>query len=169
MKREWKPIGDYEDLYLISDYGEINSLRSRKLLSTKSLSSGYPCVSLCRGGGQKTFRVHRLVAKAFLPNPKGYNVVNHKDGNKLNNHVDNLEWCDTDWNNQHSIETGLKGYKASPVSQYSKEGVWVADFDSQQQAEDKTGICRKQINNCIKDKQKSAHGYVWKTKINDYD
>lgn len=168
MSEEWKPIKDYEDLYLVSDHGEINSLRSRKLLSTKALSAGYPCVSLCRGG-QKTFRVHRLVAETFLPNFKSYDIVNHKDGNKLNNHVDNLEWCDINYNNQHSIETGLKGYKASPVSQYSLEGKWIADYRSQQQAEDKTGACRKQISNCIKNKQKSAQGYVWMSKTINND
>lgn len=161
---EWRVIKDYEELYLVSNYGRIKSIKGSKFLSTKSLSSGYPCVSLCNKG-QKTFRVHRLVAEAFLPNPEGLGVVNHQDGNKINNHVDNLEWCTTKYNNQHSIETGLRTHKASPVTQYSMRGDWVANYSSQQQAEDITGICRKQINNCVKGKQKSAHGFVWKLNL----
>lgn len=68
---------------------------------------GYWQVKLCENGKYKSFLVHRLVAKYYLPDPEdGQTIVNHKDGNKMNNHVDNLEWCDAQWNTDHAMQKG---------------------------------------------------------------
>lgn len=160
----WKPLKDFEEYYEVSSKGKIRRLRG-KILSIKALSSGYPCFSICINGKQITQRVHVAVAKTFLNETykEGF-VVNHKDGNKLNNNIENLEWISVYKNNKHSINTGLKGYKATPIIQFDEKGNFIKEFKSQVEAEKTTGICRKQINNCLKNKQKSAHKFMWKYK-----
>lgn len=110
MIEEWRPIYGYEGLYEVSSYGrvrsldryEVNNLGYKRLLKGKILSpgirkDGYFVVSL----RNKMFRVHRLVAQAFIPNPDELPQVNHKDEDKSNNNVDNLEWCDSKYNNNY--------------------------------------------------------------------
>lgn len=80
-----------------------------RILKTTLIGKGYMCVCLRRNGKSDHLYVHRLVAESFIPNPNGYKVVNHIDGDKLNNSVDNLEWCSYAENNQHAYDTGLHG------------------------------------------------------------
>lgn len=111
-KEIWKEVKDYEGLYEVSNYGNVRSvdryitrngdstpiLFKGKLLK-KHLYYGYQYVHLSKKGSQlKAMRVHRLVAIAFIPNPKNLPMINHKDENKSNNYVDNLEWCDAKYN-----------------------------------------------------------------------
>jgi len=100
---KFKPCHVLGEYYQVSKEGDIYSCRSRKILSTAGLRSGYPSVSINR----KTYRVHRLVAGTWLPNPENKPCVNHIDGNKKNNKVSNLEWCTHKENMKHAIETGL--------------------------------------------------------------
>lgn len=72
---------------------------------------GYLCVSLMNNGKQKTYKIHRLIAETFIPNPNNLPCVNHKDGNKQNNCVSNLEWCSYSWNNKHAYANNLKKRK----------------------------------------------------------
>jgi len=166
-KEVWKSLPEHESLYSISNLGRVKSIRANKVLSTKSLSSGYPCFSICFNGKQLTKRVHQAVGECFL-NHSRYSgkVINHKDGNKLNCRESNLEVVSQKENNAHALETGLRKKKASPVSQYTSEGVWIRDFSSQKEAQTVTGICRKQINSCLKKKQNVAQSYIWKYKLN---
>ena len=107
-----KDICNYEGLYKIDENGNVFSVRNNKFLNTTVLPSGYEYVHLCNGNGKtKLLRVHRLVAEAFIQNPNDLPQVNHKDGNKLNNSVENLEWCTNLENMRHSIETGLRTVK----------------------------------------------------------
>ncbi len=87
---KWLPIKDYEDIYQVSDHGRIRGLKG--LRASGDNGAGYRIMPLNRNGGQKMNYVHRLVAKHFIPNPDDLSQVNHKDGNKSNNHIDNLEW-----------------------------------------------------------------------------
>ncbi len=80
-------------------------------MKTPVRGKGYKYISLSYLGVKTNYSVHRLVADAFIPNPEGLPCVNHKDGNKLNNHVDNLEWCDYSYNNHHAYDTDLKSNK----------------------------------------------------------
>lgn len=100
MKEEWKCLDfmGYPN-YEVSNYGDVMS-ETHGLMSDKRIKLGYRMVRLCKDGKRKELPVHRLVALAFVdnPNPEKYNVVNHKDENKLNNRYDNLEWCDTEYN-----------------------------------------------------------------------
>ena len=117
----WKPIEEFKGLYEISNFGNVRSVDryieysngySRfykgKLKKTKLATNKYVLVGLNKDKKEYTRLVHRFVAKAFIDNPYNKHCVNHIDGNKLNNHVDNLEWCTHSENNTHAVQTGLK-------------------------------------------------------------
>ena len=107
-----KDVCGYEGLYKVDENGNVFSVRNNKLLKRMMFPSGYEYVHLCNGKGKtKLFRVHRLVAETFIPNPNNLPEVNHKDGYKLNNNVKNLEWCTNLENRRHSVETGLRNIK----------------------------------------------------------
>ena len=97
----WKPIEGYEDKYLISNTGKVKSLYRNIILKPKTDKDGYKEVSLHKNGKSKTKKIHRLVAYAFIPNPNNLPQVNHKNENKENNHVENLEWCTSEYNNNY--------------------------------------------------------------------
>lgn len=102
-----KPIKDFED-YLINTKGEIYSIKSNKILKWKyNKANGYYSIILSKQGKTKTFYIHRLVAQTFLDNPYNLPQVNHKDGNKQNNSVENLEWCNQSHNMCHAFDNGL--------------------------------------------------------------
>ena len=100
MVEEWKPIGGYEGLYEVSNLGNVRTTAGLKRKLTAG-SGGYLRVGLTKDGYQKLHSVHRLVAIAFLPNPHHLKNVNHKDEDRKNNRVDNLEWCTSAYNNTY--------------------------------------------------------------------
>lgn len=97
-----KEIKGFEGLYAITRDGRIWSMRKHDWKATFTNTCGYEIVKLWRGGEEKWYTVHRLVAETYLPNPDRYPVINHKDHNRKNNNVDNLEWCSVAYNNQYS-------------------------------------------------------------------
>ena len=103
----WKNIKKYINLYQISDKGRVKSLRTGRILRGKINSSGYLQYVFSVNGIEKKFYAHRLVAEAFIPNINNLPEVNHIDGNKLNNVVNNLEWCSRQKNYEHAIKKGL--------------------------------------------------------------
>ena len=105
----WKPVVGFEDRYHVSNYGRTKSFCNGEVKIKKpSLCNGYLRVVLFKDGKRNGIHVHRLVAEAFIPNPEGKPQVNHIDGHKLNNFVDNLEWATARENIQHSFDTGLQ-------------------------------------------------------------
>lgn len=116
---EWKPIRGFEFYYEVSNFGQVRSLPRVVDHPTKgkfrlkgrtlkiSLRSGYPIVTLTVCAKRTCFKVHRLVALAFVPNPENMPIINHKDGNKQNNYWKNLEWSTHKLNIQHAERTGL--------------------------------------------------------------
>lgn len=113
----WEDVKGYEGYYQVSNMVRVKSMRVLKtpkngvkcrksaFLSTKTThDKQYVLVALCRDGEKKHIQVHRLVAEAFIPNPKNLPCVNHKDENPSNNRADNLEWCTSEYNFQYSIE-----------------------------------------------------------------
>ncbi len=105
----WRFIEANSD-YMVSDHGRILSFKgkSKLIISSSITAKGYEYVAIRQKGIYVGYSVHRLVATAFIPNPKRLPQVNHLDGNKLNNHVANLEWCDAYDNVMHAIRTGLR-------------------------------------------------------------
>lgn len=101
-----KDIKDYEGLYGITSCGKVWSYRSNKFLKPYMAGSdlSYQYVHLIKDGVSKNFRVHRLVAEAYIPNPNNLPEVNHKDEIKTNNYVSNLEWCDRDYNHHYGTQ-----------------------------------------------------------------
>ena len=105
--REWRDIAGYEGLYAVSSLGEIYSYHSMRIMKTRDNGRGYRMVGLHRDGQIKCLYVHRIVADAFLDNPDNLPEVNHKDANKSNNAVDNLEWVSSRQNYDHALENNL--------------------------------------------------------------
>ena len=170
----WKDIKGYEGLYQASNLGHIKSIRNNKILKCDYSHNGYRIVDL-QG---KTFRVHRLVAQTFLPNPDNLPQVNHKDEDKFNNNVDNLEWCSRSYNINYgnrnnkvakkvSIWRKGKGSDYSPrerkkVAQYTLDNKLVREFKSINEAGRETKSSIGTIYNCCVGKSKSCNGYKWK-------
>ena len=102
----WKAVNGYEGLYEVSDKGRVKGLKRNRILKNIVDSLGYVRVSLCKENKIKAHKIHRLVAEHFLK-PSEYKVVNHIDGNKENNSVENLEWCNASQNRKHACDTGL--------------------------------------------------------------
>ena len=153
-----KDIKNYEGLYAITTEGEVYSYKSKKFLSPFSNARGYLKVGLCKNGKVKNFYVHRLVTDAYLPNPNNLPQVNHKDENKANNCLQNLELCDAKYNNNYG--THIEKIK-KPILQYDLEGNLVREWPSATDVgkEVKSNICM-----CLKGKQKTALGCIWKYK-----
>lgn len=128
-------------------------------------------MGLSKNFKEATKKVHRLVAMAFIPNPNNLPQVNHKDGNKLNNCVDNLEWITNYDNMQHSIITGLRDTKKiskiatqkqkRPINQYDLQGNFIKKWCSIQSVEDELNICGRNIIKVCQGKRHSAGGYAW--------
>lgn len=110
-----KPIAHYENRYLITETGQVLNLANNCFLTPTANPNGYLKVALADGkGGQHQLSMHRLVAKHFIPNPYDHPQVNHKNGNKKDNHVLNLEWVSPTENTNHALMTGLRsGYMSA--------------------------------------------------------
>lgn len=117
-----KPVKGWEDLYTISSDGKVFSIRSQKYLKPRLSMDGYERVALCRGRKyRREYRIHRLVAEAFLENPNDLPQVNHKDFNTRNNCLENLEWCTNEYNARYSISNGRSGF-GNQFSNRGKDG-----------------------------------------------
>jgi len=131
----WRDVVGYEGIYKVSSIGRVKSLerlvkcghpgsnprrKKEKVLNINYHTDGYPQTQLNVDGKFRTIKIHRLVAEAFLPNPKCFLIVNHKDGNKANNSADNLEWCTSSENVRHALNTGLLVHKTGENHHNSK-------------------------------------------------
>lgn len=156
----WKQIYDYPN-YEVSDKGEIRNIKSGRILKTRPNPRGYYYTNLSKNGNLKVFRIHRIVAQLFIPNPDGKSEVNHIDGNKKNNAADNLEWVTREENRQHAIDTGLMS-GGIPVDQYEMTGEFVARYESLSKAAFSVNGDSQAISHCCKGWQSHHRGFVWK-------
>ena len=176
MKEIWKDIPGYEGLYQVSNLGRVKSLVyvtrcsqvKREKILTQAMHNGYVYVTLHKDGSMKSKRVHRLVANAFIPNEAQKRCVNHKNGNKQDNTVMNLEWCTHSENSIHAWNTGLQNRnhnknntKSIEVKQYSVDLQLIDVFPSMNEAARKTGIHSGAISQAARNGWK-AGGYIWK-------
>lgn len=168
----WKPLERYGGLYLISDEGQIFSVRSNRILKPQVNSGGYLRVELNVNGKPKKEFVHRLVAECFIPNPNNYPVVNHKDENPFNNKADNLEWCTPKYNINYgnciskrkantSYRFGADNATSKTVYQFDLEGNFIAEHGSTYEAARQTGLSAGPISKAANGKLKQYAGYVW--------
>ena len=163
----WCPIKCYKGLYQVSDKGRVRSMKFRKerILKLSRDKNGYLKVGLCNNGEQKMYMVHRLVAQTFTPNPQNLTEVNHKDENKENNSVQNLEWCDRKYNCNYGTRIKKISEKCSkPVLQFTKDGEFVKEWKSTNDVQRNLGYFGTYISSCCNGKCKSAYNYIWKFK-----
>ena len=163
MEEIWCPIKGYEGLYEVSDKGRVKSIGygKEKILKPFRNKYGYLQIGLRKNREQKWYLVHRLVAQTFIPNPDNLPQVNHKDEDKENNSVHNLEWCDSKYN----INYGTRNDRCSkPVLQYTKYGGFVKEWKSATDVEMNLGYFQNNISYCCTGKQKSAYNFIWKFK-----
>ena len=151
----WKDIKGYEGIYQISSCGRVRSLhyKKNKILKLTQDKYGYYQINLCKNNKVKNLKVHRLVAEAFIDNPNNYPEVNHKDENKTNNKIDNLEWCTHYYNNNY-------GTRNNRVTEKQKKKVICITtgeiFNSIKEASIKYNVAASSITNNCKGKLKSA-------------
>ena len=164
MKEIWKDIIGYEGLYQVSNLGEVRSVSRRgakgKILS-KSINNGYYRVVLCSNSKAKGMAVHRLVAQSFISNPNNLPVVNHKDENKLNNNVENLEWCTQSYNILYSSNRHERYYNKQKIVQLDMENNLiriVCEVNEFCKGKDFDESC---IIKCCKGKRKSHKKFKW--------
>lgn len=163
----WKDVVGFEGLYEVSNHGRVRRADTKRMKATPLNVYGYPQVNLYKDGVSHLSRVHRLVAIAFIPNPDGFDCINHKDENPTNNNVSNLEWCDRAYNNNygtHNRKIAVSHSKA--VLQYNLNGVFAREWLSATQASRELGIPQMSINSCClhKPKYNQAKGFLWKYK-----
>ena len=173
-KEEWKAIQGYEGIYEVSNFGNVRSLPrykrgnfdSKVFIEGKTIKQvknnrGYYIVQLSKNNKVKNFSVHRLVAEAFIPNPNNFPQVNHKDEDKSNNRVSNLEWMTLKRNiNYGTRNKRMALTKGKNVKAFDDDGNFIMWFCSIAVAEKITGI--SDISRCTLGKTEHAGGYVWK-------
>ena len=188
----WKPVVGYEGLYEVSSYGRVRSLDKittdgrkikGKILKTQinNSSGGYKQAHLYNKDGVKTFKVSRLVAIAFIPNPENKPCVDHINTNRTDDRAENLRWCTNKENSNNPLtlshfSRGDKHPKAGlgkfgklnghsrPIMQYTKEGIFIREWECSLQVQRELGIWGTNITKCCKGVYKSTGGYIWKYK-----
>ena len=206
-KEIWKTIKGYENLYEVSSFGKVRSLdriiktnnrfgemnkkiKGKIIKGSFNKKTGYLQVILCKGKNKKLFLIHRLVLENFIPNVNNLPQVNHIDGNKQNNNLNNLEWCTRSENIKHSYSLGLshsnfktksgeehhfygKHHKeisklkmrlghCNIVEQYNLQDEFIRTWNGTKEIECILKINNAHISECCRGKRKTAGGYKWR-------
>lgn len=183
------PIKGLEEYYAITKCGKVYSMPRKNRKNQYSDTTNLVKLNITRNNytyfkahvGQqkaKTILLHRALAQTFIPNPENKEQVNHIDGNKQNNDLTNLEWVTPKENAQHAWQMGLyndppkfwKGkygkdhIQSKPILQYDLNGKFIKEYDSTASAVRQTGINRESIKDCLRKKNKTGKGFIWKFK-----
>ena len=178
MEEVWKDIPGYEGRYFASNFGRIKSRNIQHkqdyILSQINGRGGYLIINIIENGKHVQHSVHQLVASAFIPNPENKPQVNHIDGDKKNNRVDNLEWVTAKENVAHAIRTGLANHHgmkgkfgalnhcSKPVFQFSKSGELIKRWDCISEAARFYNHKPCQIINVCAGRLKTCAGFIWR-------
>lgn len=191
VREIWKDIKGYEGLYQVSNCGNVKSVKKtitrnnckiliKEKILKKYIRQGYYAVKLYKNKTKINLPIHRLVAITYLKNDKNKPCVNHKDGNKLNNNIDNLEWVTYSENTLHSYKNGLqktsekqrenckKVYKyaikktSKKINQYDLDGNFIKQWNSINEANRSFNRKKTRINDVCKNRCKQSMGYIWK-------
>ena len=167
MEEVWKDIPNYEGLYQASTLGRIKNQKTKNIIYG-GIKRGYREVILIKDGVRKYKLVHRLVAQTFIPNKENKPQINHIDGNKLNNNVDNLEWCTQSENMKHAYKLGLQkplyaknNPRAKRVKQYNLNKELIKEYYGVKEASRINGLNPRDISKCCQKKRKQVGGYIW--------
>ena len=167
MEEEWRDIDGYEGYYQVSNLGRVRGvdrvtdnnrpIKSRLLKPFKN-NSGHLRIILIKKSIKKHLLVHRLVAKAFIPNPNNYPIINHKDENPSNNNVENLEWCTVLYNNNYgNYKQNMSDKKSNPIKVIYRDGTYEI-WESASIFGKITGIESSHISDVIHGKRKTVSG-----------
>lgn len=182
----WKDIKGYEGLYQVSNRGRVKSLERRvvgkngnmyyyheKIKKACLMNHGYMVVDLHKNGKNKHAYIHRLIAEYFIPNPENKPQINHKNGIRHDNRIENLEWVTCYENNKHMKEVLKTAYilppkygkdnpKSRRILQFTKEGKFIKSYETLTEAERCTGAHHSNISKVALGKRNFAGGFVWK-------
>ena len=170
MDEIWKDIEGYEGLYQISNKGRVKSLKygKERIRTPVITNDGYLNVILYKNTTAQHRLIHRLVAEAFIPNQDNLPEINHRDENKKNNCVENLEWCDRGYNvNYGTRNERITGRPSIAILQYSKSREFIKEWQSSREVERVLGIDNSNITKCCKGKRKYAGSFIWRYKEKD--
>ena len=162
MEEVWRPFNNYE----VSTTGIVRNPRTGRILKPGKDTSGYMQVVLFINGSSKNYKVHRIVAEVFIPNPNNYPEVNHKDENKLNNRVDNLEWCPREYNvnygtrNEKVSKSMTNGKLSKTVYQYTLDGQLVRMWPSTMEC-GRNGFSFGCVAACCRGQRSNHKGFRW--------
>jgi len=161
---EWRIIEEFPQ-YKVSNLGRVINTRKNKLMAVSIKPNGYCVVKLSKNNIAREQKVHRLVAIAFLPNPNNYDCINHINEDKTDNKVENLEWCNYQYNNTYGTRCFRQANKIKvPIKQCDIQGNIIKEFNSINDAAKTLNILACNISNCLHGKQKSTprNLYTWK-------
>ena len=162
IEKEWRDVTEYSN-YEVNQFGEIRNKKRKQILKPLVNPNGYCYVCFNIFGKRKRFAIHRIVANAFIPNPDELKEVNHKDYNKKNNCVQNLEWVSSSQNKKHAyLKEENHVSRGKKVNQYSLDGEFLQSYNSLQEAAVAVGGNFSAISNCCNGKSKSSNGFIWK-------
>lgn len=170
---EWKNIEGYEGLYQVSNLGRIKSLarntrnghcKKDKILKIRIDKNGYCTIDLYKNSKRKQYKIHRLVANEFIYNKYNKPQINHIDGNKKNNEVSNLEWCNNSENMKHAYKNNLRLTKK--VLQYDLNSNFIREWNNATEVSKYYKVHVSRIERCCKNEYgcKTCKGFIWKYK-----
>ena len=168
MVEEWRDVKGYEGFYEVSNFGQIRNAKTKRIKKSFPNRCGYLKIQLLKRSSQKNFYVHRLVAVAFIPNEMNLKEVNHKDENKLNNRMDNLEWCDRKYNVNYGnrlflFSQSMKNHPktSKKIKCFDLKGNHISTFLSASEASRQTKIPATSIRGCAEGNLTHAGGFKW--------
>ena len=176
IEEKWLPVDCYEDTYFVSTRGVIKAIDrinyrgyhlKEHIMKYATDKNGYKRVYLTKYGKTKSMLVHQVVARAFIPNPNNLPEVNHKDENKSNNCVENLEWCTHQYNSNYGTRVSRIIPKTidktrTPVDQYDLNDNLIKEWYSMNEASRQLNIIQQNISKCCHGTRQTAGGFKWK-------